>query len=208
MNVKLLIRAALVVTAIAGYAASEPKNPLPSELSVPDSMVGKEPGDVREDNLLKMKLVWCPGGFITMEQAEGDDDHLRINPVKAFLSHGYWLGKYEVTKAEWRRVMATEPWMGDENTKLGDDFPATHVSWEDTMDFCRKLTQAEREAGRLPDNWEYTLPTEAQWERACRARTETAFSFGDDASEIGEYVWYGNNATKAGEPYAHRVGRK
>ena len=216
-----------------------------------DPMRGKEPGEVRDDNGLKMKLVWCPPGFVTMENVEvikepaakkedkpGDDDvdpndepaakndDVAIDdevdpkdepeprqttittPVKVFLTKGYWLGKYEVTQSEWKQVMKTEPWKGQDFTKEGADFPATWVGWSDATDFCRKLTDRERLAGRLSKDWEYTLPTEAQWERACRARTETRFSFGDDESKLGDYAWFVENAWNAGEQYAHRVGQK
>jgi formylglycine-generating enzyme required for sulfatase activity len=199
-------------------------------------MRGKEPGEVRDDNGLKMKLVWCPPGFVTMENVEvieepaakkqdkpnNDDDEVdpkdkpapeprqteTITPVKVFLTKGYWLGQYEVTQSEWKLVMQTEPWKGQDFTKEGADYPATFVSWNDAVDFCHKLTEQERQAGRLPNDWEYTLPTEAQWERACRARTETRFSFGDDESKLGDYAWFSANASNAEEQYAHRVGQK
>jgi formylglycine-generating enzyme required for sulfatase activity len=181
-----------------------------------------------------MKLVWCPPGIFTMtgyedveeatsndNEAENDSNdadnrekpapkpHTTVRtPVKVFLKDGYWLGKYEVTQTEWNQVMSTKPWKGRIHRMEGDDFPVTYVSWDDAMQFCRKLTKREREAGQLPDGWEYTLPTEAQWERACRARTETNFSFGDDTSKLGEYAWFHDNASSAGESYAHRVGQK
>jgi formylglycine-generating enzyme required for sulfatase activity len=128
--------------------------------------------------------------------------------VRAFLREGYWLGKNEVTQGQWKKLMETRPWQGQHQTKAGDDFPATYIDWHDVDRFCRKLTDQERDAGRLPRNWEYALPTEAQWERACRARSETRFCFGDDESEFGEYGWCQANTVNAGEDYAHRVGRK
>jgi formylglycine-generating enzyme required for sulfatase activity len=122
---------------------------------------------------------------------------------------GFWLGKYEVRQLEWRQVMSTEPWRRNKPQEgEGDDFPAIYVTWNSAMEFCRKLTEAERKSGRLLDGWEYTLPTEAQWERACRARTETPFSFGDDTLKLSEWAWFADNAMNRGEHYAHRVGQK
>src|SRR5437762_9291015 len=85
------------------------------------------------------------------------------------------------------------------------------MSWNrptKSVEFCRKFTQDERDAGRLPETWEYTLPTEAQWERACRAGSESRYCFGDDPAKLGDYAWIRGNASEAGERYAHRVGRK
>jgi formylglycine-generating enzyme required for sulfatase activity len=126
------------------------------------------------------------------------------------LTTGFWLGKYEVTQSEWKQVMKTEPWKCHTYTKESADYPATWVSWNDAAEFCRKLTVRERQAGRLPDEWEYTLPTEAQWEYACRARSVTRFSFGDDASKLGEYGWFFGNAWHKGEMYSghYPVGQK
>jgi len=180
------------------------------------SMLGNDAGDVRDDNGLKMKLAWCPPGFVTMEQVEVterkvDRDVLEtatMTPVRVFLSRGYWLGVYEVTQAEWKVVRGTAPWKGQDGAMDGDDFPATYVDWNDAMEFCRTLTVRERSAARLPESWEYTLPTEAQWERACRARTETSFSFGEDGSRIGEHAWTFDNTAAIGEDHGHPVGRK
>lgn len=171
-------------------------------------IIGKEAGQVRDHNGLK--LVWCPPGFLTMEQVEESDADgrvVRATPVHVFLTHGYWLGMYEVTQAEWFQVMKTEPWAGNDDMPVGEDYPATYVSWRDAMDFGDRLTSREREAGRLPNNWAFTLPTESQWERACRAYTETNFSFGDDESKLHEYAWCEQTAL-AGEISAHKVGQK
>jgi formylglycine-generating enzyme required for sulfatase activity len=129
-------------------------------------------------------------------------------PVNVVLTDGYWIGKYEVTQSEWKQVMATEPWKESDTAQDGQEFPATCVRWNAATEFCRELTTREREAHRLPNDWDYALPTEAQWEYACRAGTETTFDFGDDESKLGEYAWFKDNSLMAGENYVHRVGQK
>jgi len=241
MKSTILLICLAVAVGLRATTESKPNEPgkdaTPSKPDASDKFIGKEAGQVRDDNGLKMKLVWCPPGFLTMENVEvitepvaekddepkNDDEDVdeskdepapkprqttKVTPVKVFLTQGYWLGKYEVTQFEWKQVMKTEPWKGQEFAKDGDSFPATYISWDDAMAFCRKLTVQERKAGRLPTGWEYTLPTEAQWERACRAQTETRFSFGDDESKLGGYAWFRENAWDAREQYSHRVGQK
>jgi len=181
-----------------------------------DSMLGKKAGDVRDDNNLKMKLVWCPSGEFTMGSPVTELDHEgkhaeNEDQVQVTLTRGFWLGKYEVTQTEWKQINKTEPWKGQKSiTKEGGDLPAAKVSWDDAVAFCRNLTEQERKGNRLPDGWEYTLPTEAQWERACRAGTVTKFSFGDDESRLGDYAWFGDevDVNDANDLSAKPVGKK
>ncbi len=103
------------------------------------------------------------------------------------------MGNHEVTQAEWQRVMGSNPWVGKSRVVIGDEIAASHVSWKDATNFCQKLTVSERGEGRNPVGWQYTLPTEAQWEYACRMpKTTTIFSFGDDENQLGDFAWYNN----------------
>jgi formylglycine-generating enzyme required for sulfatase activity/WD40 repeat protein len=112
----------------------------------------------------------------------------------------FYLGAYEVTQKQFAEVMGIRPWQGKDEVREGSDYPATGMSWNDAVEFCRKLSEQEGE--------EYRLPTEAEWEYACRAGTTTIYSFGDDASQLGRYAWFKKNARDIGQNYAHRVGQK
>ena len=108
-----------------------------------------------------------------------------------------------MTQAQWKAVMGTEPWKGQEYSKYvkeGANYPATFANWDDAVFFCKILSEKEGKT--------YRLPTEAEWEYACRAGTQTTWSFGDDASSVGQYAWYEGNADGIGEEYAHEVQRK
>ena len=148
-------------------------------------------------NSLGMKLKLIPAGEFEMgspaSEADRDDDETQHH-VK--LSQPFYLGVHEVTQGQWQAVMGTTPWSGQDYVKEGADYPATYVSWEDAVKFCEELTKRERAAGRLRADQEYRLPTEAQWEYACRGGTSTAYSFGDDASKLGEYAWFDGNARR------------
>ena len=178
-----------------------------------DSMFGKKVGEVRSLTNHPIKFCWCPPGSFRMGSPESDksaDDDEKPQ-VDVTLSQGFWLGQTEVTQGQWKSVMGTEPWveLGDtDRYKAGAAYPAVYINYEDALAFCRKLTSQERRAGRLPSDWKYQLPTEAQWECACRAGTETRYSFGEDASNLGDYAWFDENAWDLDEKYAHRVGQK
>ena len=130
--------------------------------------------------------------------------------VSVTLSRGYWMEQTEVTQGLWQSVMGTSPWVERGNTddyKAGANYPAVFIDWTDAAEFCRKLTTRERAAGRLPSGWSYTLPTEAQWEYACRAGTTGPYN-GDGTGVLSDYAWYDKNAADVGEKYAHLVGQK
>jgi formylglycine-generating enzyme required for sulfatase activity len=155
----------------------------------------------------KLKLVWCPPGKFPMGSPRGENDRRSDEgPIEVILTTGFWLGRTEVTQRQWKCVMGTTPWSRkSDGGKEGDDFPATWVDYDDATKFCLTLTTEERRERRLPSDWEYKLPTEAQWEYAARAGAPTRFSFGDSETAMGQYAWFAQNAN---EPYAHQVGLK
>jgi formylglycine-generating enzyme required for sulfatase activity len=123
------------------------------------------------------------------------------------LGHGFWLGETEVTQAQWRSVMGTTPWSGKENARDDAELPATYVSWGDATEFCSRLTEQERRTGRLPSEYCYRLPMEAEWEYACRAGTTTPYSFGE-ASRLNQYAWsFDPGISDVAGTSPHRVGQ-
>jgi formylglycine-generating enzyme required for sulfatase activity len=149
---------------------------------------------------ISMEMIWCPPGTFTMgspisEKGRIDDEFQH----QVTLTNGFHLGKYEVTQAQWERVMGNNP-----SSFKGSNRPVENVSWKDAVDFCRKLNSIEKKAGRVAQGKSYQLPTEAQWEYACRAYTTTAYSWGNYLSDSqANYNWnkYDN---RKGE--THNVG--
>src|SRR5579872_4612508 len=178
-----------VITAVAPLCVThaKPDEPSKTQVRAADPMRGKEAGQLRDDNGLKMQFVWCPPGKFTMGSPRTEVKHIENEAqVDVTLTRGFWLGEYEVTQDEYERLMWKNPSSfsakGQEKKQVvgmeTQRFPVESVTLDDAMEFCRKLTEQERHAGRLVNEWEYTVPTEAQWEYACRAGTATAFSFG------------------------------
>ena len=153
-------------------------------------------------NRIGMLLVPVPAGQFQMGSPDSDnaayDNEKPQHLVK--ITKPFYLSVYEVTQQQYEKVMGIRPWQGKQYIKDGPDYPATYVDWNDTVEFCRKLSEQE--------GVEYRLPTEAQWEYACRAGTTTVYSFGVDASQLGQHAWYDKNVRDIGERYAQRVGQK
>ncbi len=116
------------------------------------------------------------------------------------LTRDFWIGKYEVTQAEFAAVLGRNPshFLGDSNR------PVEKVTFLDASAYCSALTQRERAAGHLPADYEYRLPTEAEWEYACRAGSTNRFSFGDDTSVADQFAWTAENS----EATTHPIGLK
>jgi formylglycine-generating enzyme required for sulfatase activity len=117
------------------------------------------------------------------------------------LTKGFYLQTTEVTQEQWESVMGTRPWSGKRYVRDGEHNPAVYISWNDCQQFIRRLNKRE-------NTDKYRLPTEAEWEYACRANSTTSFSFGESDSILGDYSWYRNNAWNIGEKYAHAVAQK
>jgi len=113
------------------------------------------------------------------------------------ISKPYWVAETEVTQRQWRDVMQTRPWTAE--PVHGDDAPAVNVSWFDACEFCARLDARERALGNIPAGYGIALPSEAQWEQACRGGSNDDFCFGDERERLSEYaVWRGNSTGHAG----------
>ena len=97
----------------------------------------------------------------------------------------FWMGKTEVTQLQWDAVMGTNPEKYNQAWYHGDALPMENVSWGEANEFCRRLTEQEKNAKRIPANAIFRLPTEAEWEYACRAGTTTAFNNGKEFLQKG-----------------------
>ena len=146
---------------------------------------------------LDMDILWCKPDTFIMGNPEAEVGRTETQH-KVTLTQGFWLGKYEVTQGQYKGIMdKSERYIRllkrtvEKSQNL--DLPiAGVVSWEDATSFCEKLNRQEQAAGRLPRGYAYQLPTQAQWEYACRAGTTTAFSFGatlsKDQANFGKHV--------------------
>ena len=150
------------------------------------------PGEVIT-NSIGMKLVYVPAGEFTMgspaEEEGRDTDEEPQHRVT--ISRGFYMGIYEITQEQYRVVMNSNP------SNFGYvNLPVENVSWDMAVEFCKELSQKE--------NNTYRLPTEAEWEYACRAGGNTRFCFGDNNSKLSRYAFYQDNSDKK----THSVGQK
>jgi formylglycine-generating enzyme required for sulfatase activity/uncharacterized protein with von Willebrand factor type A (vWA) domain len=146
---------------------------------------------VKLSHEMELELVNLSGGEFTMGgERYGDEQpkhQVRVAP--------FAIGKYQVTQAQWQAVMGNNP-----SRFKGEDLPVESVSWEDAVQFCERLSQLT--------GVQFRLPTEAEWEYACRAGTTTEYCFGDDEKQLGEYAWYGNNSGNQTHPVGQKLPNK
>jgi len=139
----------------------------------------------------KIEMVLVPGGDFLMGSPESEPDHIsNEGPQHRVDVSSFYIGKYEVTQAQWSAVMSDNP-----SHFRGDDLPVEGVSWEEAKEFCRRLSQM---TGK-----EYRLPTEAEWEYACRAGTTGAY-----AGDLDAMAWYIENSKYKLHPVGQKLPNK
>jgi formylglycine-generating enzyme required for sulfatase activity len=139
-------------------------------------------------NRVTLEMVSLPAGKFLMGSSESNYE----KPQHQVKINSFAIGKYPITQAQYQAVMGNNP----SNFKNNPQNPVEQVSWNDAQAFCKKLSQI---TGKT-----YRLPTEAEWEYACRAGTTTRYYFGDDANQLENYAWYSENSNGT----THPVGQK
>jgi len=161
-----------------------------------------------------MKLVLIPAGDFLMggkfsaaeaiKRFGGNPNHYQseLPRHKVTISRPFYMGIYEVTQSQWESLMDSKPYDGKMATKTGPDYPASWVHSNEAMEYCGKLS---KKIGKT-----VTLPTEAQWEYACRAGSDTVFCYGDDPKKISDYGWWHGNMidNDKGKTYTRKGGLK
>jgi formylglycine-generating enzyme required for sulfatase activity len=149
-------------------------------------------------------MVFIPPGTFRMGSPTNEVDRFVLEgpQTAVIISRGFWMGKYEVTQGEYVAAMGSNP-----SNFQGPDLPVEQVTWFDASEYCDRFTQRERAAGHIAINCLYRLPTEAEWEYACRGWTsDRRFSYGDDPgyTNLTNYAWYVDNSGRM----SHPVGQK
>jgi len=139
---------------------------------------------------MKLEMTWIPAGTFTMGTNSGEKDQAPAHEVT--ISNPFWMGTYEVSQRQFKMINSANP---SRTVHLAS--PVDSITWEEATAFCSRLTERERAAGRLPDGFVYRLPTEAEWEYACRAGTDTLYSFGGDYTILHKYGNYRDKSNPA-----------
>ena len=173
------LRTIIIITALITFSLSLAESPAKE----PAAGVKANPKDFT--NPIGMKFVYIPPGTFTMGSPPNEPGRdLGETQHKVTLSKGFYMQTTEVTQGQWKKVMGKNPSFFD---NCGDNAPVEQASWEDVREFLRKL-------GQIDKTRKYRLPTEAEWEYACRAGTAGKRYFGEDDSRLMEHVWYEDTA--------------
>jgi len=170
-----------------------PVKPVPSATvenaaGITTELPSRQPGEIFIEDLgggVRLELVWIPPGEFMMGSAKGHKDELPVHKVR--ITRGFYIGKYEVTQPQWESIIGFNP-----STFQRPSRPVERVSWFDCQEFVRKLSE---KTGHT-----YRLPTEAEWEYACRAGTTSRYYFGDDPDLLHLYAWYIGNSGLRSQP--------
>jgi len=142
-----------------------------------------------------LEFVLVPGGTFKMGSDSSDPDYMRNEKPKTEITiEPFLICRTEVTQAVWTSIMGESPWHEKKNINEGADYPATYVSWKDCVEFSDKTG--------------LRLPSESEWEYACRAGTSAPYCFGNAVSELPSFAWYRDSVKDPDEKHPHQVGRK
>ena len=135
-----------------------------------------------------MNMIWIEPGDVNM-----------LGKHKRTISRGFWIAQTEVTQGQWEKVMDSNP----SRFKISSNHPVEKISYLDALAFCRSLSSSEFAAGRLPSGFDYWLPSEAQWEYACRGNTTGDLNI--DGLSLDALGWYGGNSGSSTHPVAEKL---
>ena len=186
----------------------------PERLKVEDRMQellgqGVKPIQISYTNWIGISLnLIFPGELLSPCQKSSSKQEEQSRLLATTVSAPFWIAQSVVTQGHWEALSGPDFRIGIEHPVAGDDYPMTNVNWHGAVDFCNRLTVYERIAGELGTRWRYALPTEVQWEYACRSGTTTPFSFGRREDRLPDTDWYAFNTVSSGQNYPHQVKRK
>jgi formylglycine-generating enzyme required for sulfatase activity len=145
------------------------------------------------------QMSWIPGGEITIKVPYSDESKVVV------VKHGYWMSQLLVTQEVYEAIMGNNPSFFDGMSGGHElNLPVNNITWLEAVSFCKAITILAQQHGSLPEKYEYRLPTEVEWEYACRAGTTTDYYFGDDPHELQDHAWFRGNSMKK----IHPVGGK
>lgn len=206
-----LLTSALYAEDVTAQKSSNPAGTAGS-ITVFNQLPDIKAGSPWSGNALEMNFRWCPPGTFLMGSAPDEFRGEGLAQVRVTLTQGFWMGETEVTQKQWQSLMESAlkdqrakvqavlteagptfdpmnirrmiPRIAPDPVKVGkgNRYPMYFVNWHEATAFCEKLTKRDHGSGKIPADWKYALPTDAQWEYACRAGTKTATAFGDTLS--------------------------
>ncbi|MEI6083165.1 MAG: formylglycine-generating enzyme family protein [Verrucomicrobiota bacterium] len=158
-----------------------------------------KPGEIPKEitNSIGMKLVLIPSGEFLMGSPAGEKDRLddEVPQHKVKITKAFYMGATEVTQKQWVSLMDASSGISSWHDK-GDTLPVNKVGWEGAQEFLKQLSEKEGK--------QYRLPTEAEWEYACRAGSVTKYCFGDDEAKLGQYACYKDRLNSKACPVGER----
>ncbi len=149
----------------------------------------------------ELEMLWVEAGSFLMgspAHEAGRDRHDECQ-FHAVISHGYWLGKTQITQSQWMAIMGGNPSRFQQD---GMNRPVENVNWHDAQAFCKELD--DRFSQELPEGYRFALPTEAQWEYACRAGTQTKYHCGNSEDDLDRVAWHSGNSGGQTHPVAEK----